>query len=74
MRTLVNFLFGCRHRRITRPMTPAHKPNSKPGITYVACLDCGQQFHYDTTVMRLGKRISAPPDSANADSFQTSYK
>ena len=55
-------------------MTPVRKPNSQPGDTYVACLDCGQQFRYDTTVMRLGKRIAAPEKSSNAGSFQTSYK
>lgn len=74
IRLLVDFFFGCRHRRITRPMTPVRKPRSEPGDTYVVCLDCGQQFRYDTAVMRLGTRIAAPGKSSKVDSFQSSYK
>ena len=74
MPAIVDFFFGCRHRRITRPITPVRKPNADAGDTYVACLDCGQQFRYDTSVMRLGRRIPAPGKSSGADSFQKSYK
>jgi hypothetical protein len=45
--TMLNLLCCCRHRRVTRPMTPFHKPGTQPGDTYVACLECGKQFHYD---------------------------
>jgi hypothetical protein len=54
---MVKLLFGCRHRRLTRPMTPVNRVSLTPGITYVACLDCGQQFHYDLVTMRMGKVI-----------------
>jgi hypothetical protein len=53
--TMLNLLFGCRHKRITRPITPVHKPGTHPDDTYVACLECGRQFHYDATTMCLWK-------------------
>ena len=43
----IDFLFGCRHRHITRPITPCVKPGTKSAGTYVVCLDCGKQFGYD---------------------------
>jgi hypothetical protein len=58
--SLVNLLFGCRHKRITRPITPVHKAAIVSGETYVACLDCGQQLHYDLAKMQIGKPIIAP--------------
>ena len=60
---MLNLLCGCRHRRITRPITPVHKPGTQPGETYVACLECGKQFHYDLTIMRIGTPM---PSSSNA--------
>jgi len=48
---MLNLLIGCRHRRITRPITPAHRPGTPAGETYVACLECGKQFPYDLTNM-----------------------
>jgi hypothetical protein len=55
---LLNVLFGCRHKRLTRPITPAHKPGTKPGDSYVACLECGKQFQYDTETMRMGAPVA----------------
>jgi len=49
--TVLNLLFGCRHRRITRPITPVHKPGTPAGETYVACLECGRRFRYDLKTM-----------------------
>ena len=49
-------LFGCSHRRTTFPLTPSRKVgfvNSHHG-TYVACLDCGQEFAYEWQAMKLG--------------------
>jgi hypothetical protein len=63
---IVNLLLGCRHRRITRPITPIHKIGSVPGVTYVACLDCGQRFRYDLAAMKIGKVIPGLTDSQNA--------
>lgn len=69
---LLNLLFGCHHRRITRPMTAARKANEKPGVTYVACLDCGQQFHYDLATMSMGSLISKSACLSRDGRFQTS--
>ncbi len=55
--TVLNLLFCCSHRRITRPITPVHKPGTPSGEAYVACLECGKHFRYDVTNMRIG----APP-------------
>lgn len=56
---ILNFLFGCRHKRLTRPMTPAHKPGAQHQGAYVACLECGRQFHYDVRNMEIGPPIDA---------------
>ena len=49
-------IFGCAHRRLTRPITPVS--NGVPsGETYVVCLDCGKQFAYDWDHMRIGKAL-----------------
>jgi hypothetical protein len=60
---LVNALFGCRHKRLTRPITPVHKPGTRSGDSYVACLECGKQFHYDPQTMRIGTAMSPAPAS-----------
>ena len=59
---LLNRLFGCGHQKLSRPITPVDKTSSDPAITYVVCLDCGQQFHYDTVQMRIGARVSNVAD------------
>jgi len=55
--TVLNLIFRCAHRRITRPITPVMKTGEPQGATYVVCLDCGKQFAYDTREMRIGKPI-----------------
>jgi len=67
---VLNLLVGCRHKRITRPITPVHKAGAQAGDTYVACLDCGRQFHYDVTEMRMGTPM--PKASPSGAHFQTS--
>src|ERR1700730_3033173 len=60
---ILNFLlspFSCRHRHLTRPITPTSKPGVPGGDTYVACLEGGKQFAYDWNAMRIGKAISSP--------------
>ena len=60
---LRNMFFGCAHRRTTFPLSPYRKPGPRTvrraadGM-YVACLDCGKEFHYDWNEMRRGERIS----------------
>lgn len=52
--TVLNLLFRCPHRRLTRPITPVSKPGMPSGETYIVCLDCGKQFAYDWKQMRMG--------------------
>jgi hypothetical protein len=66
----MQLLFGCRHKRITRPITPVDKTRQS-AQTYVACLDCGKQFNYDAIAMRVGPEISQARASGDAH-FQTS--
>ena len=61
---MLGLLFGCHHRHITRPITPVRKRSSEPGNTYVACLECGRQFHYDTINMCIGTPMPMPLPSA----------
>jgi hypothetical protein len=58
IQAIMNLLLGCHHRRITRPITPVRKASLERGVTYVACLDCGQQFHYDMGAATLERRPS----------------
>ena len=71
---MLNLLFGCHHRRTTRPITLVKKVGGAAGDTYVACLGCGKRLHYDLTTMRIGKPISTPEELSLANSFQTSFK
>ena len=41
---LMNLLFGCHHKRLTRPITPVRRPGNPTGSAYVACLDCGKRY------------------------------
>ena len=67
---MLDLLFGCRHRRLTRPITPFHKPRTLPGDSYVACLECGRRFQYDVVNMRMGESIPPPAYSSECSSFQ----
>ena len=55
--TVLNLLFRCPHRRLTRPVAPVTKAGQPHSQSYVVCLDCGKQFEYDVTEMRMGKVI-----------------
>ena len=61
--TLLNLLFRCPHRRLTRPVTPVSKAGVPHGETYVVCLDCGKQFSYDLKEMQIRKPIDHSHDS-----------
>jgi DNA-directed RNA polymerase subunit RPC12/RpoP len=54
---LLNLLFRCSHRRLTRPVSPITKRGEPRSESYVVCLDCGKQFEYDLSEMRIGKAI-----------------
>jgi hypothetical protein len=59
---LLDVLFGCGHRHLTFPIT-ARRGTGRTRGTYVACLDCGKEFAYDWTRMKVifePKRTSEP--------------
>ena len=60
--TLLNLLFRCGHRRLTRPVAPITKAGQPHSQSYVVCLDCGKQFEYDMNEMRIGKSIDHSHD------------
>jgi DNA-directed RNA polymerase subunit RPC12/RpoP len=60
---LLNLLFRCSHRRLTRPVAPITKPGQPHSQSYVVCLDCGRQFEYDVSQMKMGKAIDLSHDS-----------
>jgi len=62
--SVLNLLFRCAHRRLTRPVTPVSKAGVPHGGTYVVCLDCGKQFSYDLKAMRIGKAIDHSHDAS----------
>ena len=55
--SLLNLLFRCSHRRLTRPVAPVTKAGQPHSSSYVVCLDCGKQFQYDVNTMTMGKAI-----------------
>ncbi len=67
-------LFGCRHKRITRPITVIRPvTRTKSAGAYVACLDCGRQFHYDLDNMRMGAQIAKVAPQSSSETLQTQY-
>jgi len=58
--SIMNLLFRCSHKRLTRPVTPISREGRPQGDTYVACLDCGKQFSYDAKQMKIGKPLGTP--------------
>jgi DNA-directed RNA polymerase subunit RPC12/RpoP len=62
--SVLNLLFRCSHRRLTRPMAPVTKAGKPQSQTYVVCLDCGKQFEYDVQTMQMGKPIDRSHESA----------
>ena len=72
---MFDLVFGCRHRLISRPITPVHSPHTQPLYSYVVCLECGKQFYYDTANMRMGTAVPVSLMSPERESvaFQTQY-
>ena len=60
---LLNLLFRCSHRRLTRPVAPITKAGQPHSQSYVVRLDCGKQFEYDLQEMRMGKAINHSHDT-----------
>lgn len=62
---LLEWVFGCRHRKVSFPISPRrgqrHSPAARETGTYVVCLNCGKEFAYDWDEMRIvteGERTS----------------
>jgi DNA-directed RNA polymerase subunit RPC12/RpoP len=62
--TVLNLLFRCSHRRLTRPVAPITKAGQPHSQSYVVCLDCGKQFEYDLKEMRIGRAIDHSHDAS----------
>jgi hypothetical protein len=71
IQSILNKMLGCSHHRTTFPQTPQRKNGAlqstaavRNGNTYVACLDCGKEFAYNWSEMRVGQpvpsRVAAP--------------
>ena len=61
---LYNIFLGCGHHRMTFPITPARRSSFSPALgerhnTYVVCLDCGKEFGYNWSEMRVGEPVAA---------------
>jgi hypothetical protein len=77
---VMNLLFHCGHRHLTRPFTPLSEKGAPRGETYVVCLDCTKQFAYDLKEMRIGKAIDhthdacvIPPGKAKPRQIKLAY-
>lgn len=53
---LLDLLFGCPHKRLSRPVTPRGQKGAERE-TYVVCLDCGKRLAYDLETMQVGKKL-----------------
>ncbi len=62
--SILNLLFRCPHRRLTRPVAPVTRAGQPHSQSYVVCLDCGKQFEYDVKEMRMGKAIDHSHDAS----------
>ena len=68
MFNLFDMLFGCTHANYSFPITAkgTHRNIAAaiPTGTYVVCLDCGKEFSYDWSEMRVGQPVVAPLPAA----------
>jgi hypothetical protein len=69
--SILNLLFRCSHRHLTRPVAPITKAGQPHSQSYVVCLDCGKQFEYDLDEMRIGV---APPGNRARRSPKTAQR
>jgi hypothetical protein len=57
MATLVDILFGCRHKNYSFPRSNRTGQRRSPAASltgmYVVCLDCGREFPYDWKEMKI---------------------
>lgn len=58
---LLDWLFGCSHRRTTFPITlrgsaSVDRQRGVEAETYIVCLECGRHLAYDWTRMRITRQ------------------
>jgi hypothetical protein len=65
--SLLDFVFGCSHKRCSFPMTVRGARRRTPAAaltgTYVVCLDCGKEFPYDWKTMKVVRNREAQPSA-----------
>jgi hypothetical protein len=65
IQSLLNKMLGCSHHRTTFPLTPSRKNGASQGPgatrtgTYIVCLDCGKEFAYNWSEMRMGQLVTS---------------
>ena len=63
---LIAGILGCRHKHYTFPITTrTDYPGSRRG-PYVVCLDCGKEFTYDWSRMKVLTRRSPMEERTTA--------
>jgi hypothetical protein len=73
-----DMLFGCWHKRYSFPITTrkgSTPPNEAARVTgtYVVCLDCGKEFPYDWSKMKvLAEVVSVAPEEAETERIASS--
>ncbi len=64
IQSFLNKMLGCSHERTTFPQTPLRKggaqvPGASRNGTYIVCLDCGKEFAYSWSEMRMGQPVTS---------------
>lgn len=66
--SLLDFVFGCSHKRCSFPMSTRGAKRRPPAATltgtYVVCLDCGKEFPYDWKAMKVIRNQETRTESA----------
>ena len=66
--SLIDFVFGCSHKRCSFPMTVRGVRRRSPAAaltgTYVVCLDCGKEFPYDWKAMKVVRNRETQPSAS----------
>ena len=69
----LDVFFGCSHKRLSFPITVrgAQRRNTQAASvtgTYVVCLDCGHEFPYDWTQMKV---VNQNADNSSSTAIAT---
>jgi hypothetical protein len=68
---MLGWLLRCSHARTTFPLTPLRKPGASARRgTYIVCLDCGKEFDYDWSRMKIMQWKGCPKMAAGKHDFE----